>query len=108
MSLRDLRPLLAITVVGLLWALTQSVEGLDVGWLSLAPALLLALPLLAGRYLGEDALARLAARAPATSRPATAPTALRRGRTVACAAGGLLLARRLAGRAPPRAACVGC
>jgi hypothetical protein len=107
MSLRDLRPLLAIAVVGVLWALTQSVEGIDVGWLSLAPAFLLALPLLAGRYVGEDALARLASPPRTEPRAATPSIVPPRGRTTVRVGGGLLLARRLAGRAPPRAACVG-
>ncbi len=69
MSLRDLRPLLAIAVVAVAVALAQTAGGLDAGALSLLPPLLLLLPLLAGRYVGEDRIARLA-RAPRRAAPA--------------------------------------
>jgi hypothetical protein len=69
--------------------------------LGLLPALLIAAPLLAGRYVGERGIARLRAARPRGRRlpvavvaPALAPRE--------DGAGGLLLARRLAGRAPPR------
>lgn len=47
-------------------AAAQSVTGLDAGLLYLAPAMVLALPLVAGRYVGEEQLASLGA---AVSRP---------------------------------------
>ena len=59
---RELRPLLAVAVLGVAVALAETVTGLDTGLLLLSPALVLALPLLAGRYLGEETLVRLVAR----------------------------------------------
>lgn len=101
---RDLRPLLAIAVLGVIVALAESVTGLHTGLLLLSPALVLALPLVAGRYLGEDTLERLAARR-AVPRPrvrstAAAPVPRRRPRALV-ARGGLLLAAALAERGPP-------
>jgi hypothetical protein len=66
------------------------------------PALLFALPLLAGRYVGEDRLAKLAAafvagrRRPAACLPTTA-----RRRTPVVPRGGRLIAASLAVRPPP-------
>jgi hypothetical protein len=99
---RDLRPLLAVAVLGVLVALAQSVTGLDTGLLLLSPALVLLLPLLVGRYLGEERLQRLASRlAPRRRpRPVSAPLPRRRPRAVAVR-GGRLLAAALAERAPP-------
>ena len=66
------------------------------------PALLFALPLLAGRYVGEDRLARLAAAFVATRRRPTAsvPTTARRA-PLAVPRGGRLIAASLAVRPPP-------
>jgi hypothetical protein len=102
---RILRPLAFLAVVGLVFALTRSVGDVSAGLLLLTPALLLCLPLLAGRYVGERTLRRLARPRPERRRPPAAESvaALRPRRTVA-AHGGLLLARRSAGRAPPAAA----
>jgi hypothetical protein len=101
---RDLRLMAALGVFAVVVALTQTVAGLDVGLLLLAPALVLALPLLAGRYLGEDRLTHwraaftprrrrgapvLAARLPRVGRPASANT-------------GALIAAALGRRGPPR------
>jgi hypothetical protein len=74
------------------------------GLLGLMPALLLALTLLARRYPGERLL--LAARVARRSRrPRPRSAAPRRPRLVAAVArGGLLLARSLAVRPPPRVA----
>ncbi len=69
------------------------------------PALLFALPLLAGRYVGEEHLAKLAAafvaarRRPAPSLPTTA-----RRSPLAVPRGGRLMAACLAVRPPPAAA----
>lgn len=71
-----------------------------------APALALVLPLLAGRYLGEEKLARLAAvfaparQAARTARRHWAP-AVRRVPSVAVPRGGALIAASLANRPPP-------
>jgi hypothetical protein len=68
-----------------------------------APVLVLALPLLRGRYVGEDRLARLAARVrrrPLRPRSVAAP-AVRRRSLRALPRGGRLIAHALAGRPPP-------
>ncbi len=64
------------------------------------PMLALAVPLLAGRYLGEEALDRWRARPPARRRGARAAAPPRRP-AAGSVGGGLLLARHLSGRAPP-------
>jgi hypothetical protein len=100
---RDLRPLLAVAVLGVAVALGETVTGLGTGLLLLSPALALLLPLLAGRYVGEDALERLAARVGAPRRrrrPAPAPLPRRRPRATPVR-GGRLLAAALAERGPP-------
>jgi hypothetical protein len=101
---RDLRPLLAIAVLGVVVALAESVTGLHTGLLLLSPALVLALPLLAGRYFGEDALERLAARVAVPRRRrrvAGGPPPARRRPRVRAIRGGRLIAAALAERAPP-------
>jgi hypothetical protein len=103
---RDLRPLLAIAVLGVLLALADTVSGVHTGLLLLSPALVLLLPLLAGRYLGEETLGRLVARraVPPVRRArggaAAVPVAGRHPRALV-ARGGLLLAAALAERGPP-------
>jgi hypothetical protein len=99
---RDLRPLLAVAALGVVVALAESVAGLHSGLLLLSPALVLLLPLLAGRYLGEERLERLVARraAPRRRRPVSAAPPRRRPRAVV-ARGGRLLASALAERGPP-------
>src|SRR4051794_23115946 len=91
----------ALTVA---FAVVQSLTGLNPDVLLAAPVLLLFLPLLAGRYVGEDGLLRLAARArPRWARPASsARPALRAPRTLA--RGGRLIAVALGQRGPPAAA----
>ena len=107
MSRRVLHPLLFIAFLGGLWALTHSVEGVDAGWLSMLPAFVLALPLLAGRYLGADRIVRWArsldrrAVRPARRLAPSHPVDVVRLRS------GLLLALRLGERAPPHAALQG-
>lgn len=105
MCLRDLRPLLVIVIVATLSAALVTVGGASADLLAFAPALLLLVPLLMGRYVGERSLRRLSVRFADRRRRAAdnaAPMAPRHPRRLA-AAGGLLLAERLAGRAPPRA-----
>jgi hypothetical protein len=83
------------------WLLGLHVGGLDTGLLFLAPAFMLLLPLLAGRYLGAD---RLTARcAPVRRAVAAAALHLPRLRVRLVPRGGLLLGCSLAGRAPPLA-----
>jgi hypothetical protein len=72
--------------------------------LGLAPILLFFLPLLAGRYIGADRIERLATRRRTERLPTRAPSVAKwRAAELKIAHGGLLLARRLSGRAPPRA-----
>jgi hypothetical protein len=100
---RDLRPLLAVAVIGVVVALAETVTGLDTGMLLLSPALVLLLPLLAGRYLGEETLERLAARVALPrrrARPASAGIPRHRPRAT-LVRGGRLLASALAERGPP-------
>jgi hypothetical protein len=101
---RDLRALLAAAVLGgVIVALGLTVAGLDTGLLLLSPALVLVIPLLAGRYVGERRLERLAARfAPRRPRPASSAAPRLRLR-VGGARGGRLIAVALAERGPPPA-----
>ncbi|HEY6759037.1 MAG TPA: hypothetical protein VI318_06080 [Baekduia sp.] len=105
MSRRAARPLLLAALLLTAWLLCHAAFAeLDVVWLSLVPVFALVLPLVAGRYLGERTLARLgASRRPVRRRTAGPPLAVRRRLAAHHGHGGLLLARRLAGRAPPRA-----
>ena len=61
MPRRDQRILLGLAALTALFAIVQSVTGLSADVLLAAPGLLLLLPLLAGRYVGEDRIARLGA-----------------------------------------------
>lgn len=93
--------LLALGV--LLLALGQTVTGLDAGLLHLAPALVLLLPLLAGRYVGEEQLERLVrSRSSRVSVPPRATAGPRpRAPRRAHVHGGALLAAGLGRRGPP-------
>jgi hypothetical protein len=99
---RDLRPLLAIALLGVVVALGETVTGLHSGLLLLSPALVLLLPLLAGRYVGEAHLRRLAGRRTAVRRPRPVSAPLPRRRPhAAVVRGGRLVASALAVRGPP-------
>jgi hypothetical protein len=104
MPRRALRSLAFLAAVLALWIATRSVDGLTMGWLVLAPALLLLVPLLGGRYVGESTLSRLSGRRTVVRRRCIAAAPVRWRVLDAAPHGGLLLARRIAGRAPPRAA----
>ncbi len=90
-----------LAAVAALWLLALAVVGVEETLAHLAPVLLLALPLLAGRYPGERALGRT------PCRPIRRRRRLPSGMTpslpfVAVAPrGGRLVAASLAGRAPP-------
>ena len=76
--------------------------GLQTDVLLAAPVLVFALPLLAGRYVGEEQLARLAAAFVAERRrPATALVPTVRGAPTSVPRGGQLIAASLAVRPPP-------
>ncbi|MCW3009439.1 MAG: hypothetical protein JWP17_4065 [Solirubrobacterales bacterium] len=90
-------PLLAVLVAHLV---TGMVEGIAM----LAPALALLVPLLAGRYVGEQTIHRVrrSRMAPAARRRRAVPRALpRRVAATLVPRGGLLLASSLATRPPP-------
>jgi hypothetical protein len=91
--------LLAITLI---WTLAFALTGSSDPLLFLAPALLIALPLVFGCFPGEDvldSLRRSPSRRPAAARPAPAPVPS--GLAPLLPRGGTLLASALAGRAPP-------
>jgi hypothetical protein len=99
---RDQRILLGLAALTLLFAIVQSATGISADVLLAAPGLILLLPLLAGRYLGEDGIARLSA---SMARPrrrfASALAADPRRAPRVLARGGRLIAVALAQRGPP-------
>jgi len=101
MARRDLLALLTLAFTALALAAVRHSTGLDADVLIGAPALLLLLPLVAGRYVGEDGLARFARPAPRPRYPGRAAPALRRLPERGVARGGLLIAVALAHRGPP-------
>jgi hypothetical protein len=103
----DLRPLLAIAVLGVVAALlAEAVGAQHPDLLLLSPALVFALPLLAGRYVGAATLERLAARRAMPRRRvrAVAFAPPRRRLRARVLRGGRLIAAALAERGPPRLA----
>lgn len=99
---RELRPLGAVALLGVVLACLETAGGVPGSLLHLAPLLVLVLPLLAGRYVGEERLAALAA---VVRRRRTRPV-VRRARSTRrsdalVARGGLLLACALGRRGPP-------
>jgi hypothetical protein len=84
----------------LLLALGHGALHLPVDVLSAVPALLLLVPLLAGRYVGETRIGRLAGRRP-RRRPAQRTVAMRRRPVRSRPRGGRLIAVSLAERGPP-------
>jgi hypothetical protein len=105
MPRRDKRILLGLAALTLVFAVVQTLTGISADVLLAAPAVLLLLPLLAGRYVGEDGIARLSAR---VATPRRRPVAVRatqsRRAPRVLARGGRLIAVALAQRGPPRAA----
>jgi hypothetical protein len=95
-----LRVAAGAAVLVTLWLVGLHLGGLDTGLLFLAPAFLLLLPLLAGRYLGAD---RLASRGAPVRRAVAGALHLPRPRMRLVPRGGLLVGCSLAGRAPPLA-----
>ena len=89
-----------VLVLGAVWVAGLHVGGLDTGILFLAPAFVLLLPLLAGRYPGETLIADALRRHARPLRPRRFVLPLRP--PARCApSGGLLVAFALAGRGPP-------
>jgi hypothetical protein len=94
----------AFLALGSLAVAAGLLAGLSEGVLMLAPALLLAATLGTGRYVGEDAIARVrrtrSPRRRVVTAPATVPEPQRVPRRIT-PRGGLLLAASLATRPPP-------
>ena len=100
---RDQRLMVLLTGLASLLVLVAGVAGFQESVAYAAPLLVVLLPLLAGRFLGEERITRLVVRARRRPRRAAAlpvPTAwLRATRSVP--RGGRLIARGLAVRPPP-------
>jgi hypothetical protein len=102
MPRRDRHILLGLTLLSVALAVLQSVTGLSPDVLLAVPAALLLLPLLAGRYVGEDGLARLArSRTALPPRRSPARIGARRRAPRVLPRGGRLIAAALAERGPP-------
>jgi hypothetical protein len=104
MSARDQRVLLLAAVFTSALLLLAAVAGHPELLAYAAPLFVLAVPLIAGRYVGEDRLERL--RCASLPRPSRVPARVAAGgrRTmVSVARGGRLIADALAERGPPRA-----
>jgi hypothetical protein len=102
MPRRDQRILLGLAALSLLFAVVQTVTGISGDVLLAAPALLILLPLLAGRYVGEDGIARRSALvATPRRRPVAALARLPRRAPSVLPRGGRLIAAALAQRGPP-------
>jgi hypothetical protein len=86
------------------WALTLAISGSSDGFLYLAPALLIVFPLLAGRYLGESLVIKLASRGRAKRQPRRAEVrSAPKAPAVWLPRGTCLIAFSLAERPPPTA-----
>ena len=95
MPRRDQRILLGLTALSVLLALLVSLTGINADVLLATPVLILLLPLLAGRYVGEEGIARLGARLVAPRRGAGACMPGRRAAPrprACCPRGGRLIA----------------
>jgi len=98
----DRRPL-AFAALTLAWLLCLELLGVEAALAYLAPALLILLPLLGGRYPGDEALVRLATRRsrPVNRRPPAPAPPRHRPAGALLPRGGRLVATALAGRGPP-------
>jgi hypothetical protein len=94
---------LAFAALTVVWLLGLELLGVEAAVAYLAPALLILLPLLSGRYPGDEALVRVAGRLSrrARRRPPQAPPLRRRRAGALLPRGGRLVAFALAGRGPP-------
>ena len=101
---RTLLSLLVASLAVAAWLLAHGVGSSGEGLVMLVPAFAFAVPLLAGRYIGERTIERVrAARASAPMRRPRAGAAIphRRPSLALVPRGGLLLAASLATRPPP-------
>jgi hypothetical protein len=101
---RDRLVLLTFGLVVAAWMAAEALTDSRSGLLYLAPALVLALPLLLGRYVGEKQLVELAGRAPARPRRKVLRVASPRSYARVMQRGGRLVASGMAKRPPPRVA----
>jgi hypothetical protein len=94
---------LAFAALTLAWLLGLELHGIQDAFAYLAPAVLILLPLLGGRYPGEEVFVRaVERRAQAHRRPMSAARPSRRRHPgVLLPRGGRLVGAALAGRAPP-------
>jgi hypothetical protein len=104
-SRRDRLVLLSFALLVAALMVAETLTGSQTGLLYLAPVLVLALPLVLGRYVGEEQLAGLASRARTRPRrrrvsPVTGPRSSAR----VMQRGGRLVASGMAKRPPPAAA----
>jgi hypothetical protein len=105
MTRRDRQLLLGLAALTIALA-SLTLVGVQSDVLLAAPVLVFALPLLAGRYVGEEQLARLAAAFLGVRRRPAGTIAARARRASGCLPrGGRLIAAALAVRPPPAAAC---
>src|SRR4051794_23000252 len=93
--------LCSFAVVVASWMAAEALTGFHSGLLYLAPAIVLALPLLLGRYVGEEQLVELAARPPAPARRRGVRLAGPRSYARVMQRGGRLVASGMAKRPPP-------
>jgi hypothetical protein len=105
MNARDRRLLFALAFAALAFMFAQEAIGFVHSASFVAPVLLVAVPLLAGRFIGEETIHRVAGyerRSAARGRP---PVQFRRPRPIfrVLARGGRLIADALAVRPPPLA-----
>jgi hypothetical protein len=101
MARRDVLTLLGLAALATAVAAVQHLTGLGADVLIAAPGLLLLLPLIAGRYVGEDGLVRIARAAAPPLRGAGPARVPLRGRRAVVPSGGLLIALALGRRGPP-------
>jgi hypothetical protein len=105
MRVRDRFILCAMAAAVLAAAVAHGAAGIPADALIALPALLLLLPLAAGRYVGSERLVRLARRVPRPRLPRGARAVARRRPALRPAPrGGLLIAVSLARRGPPASA----
>jgi hypothetical protein len=102
---RDRLILLSLALLVAAWMVAETAIGSHTGLLLyLAPALALVVPLMLGRYVGEEQLAGLAGRARSRPRRRMAPVAGPRSCARVMERGGRLVASGMAKRPPPAAA----
>jgi hypothetical protein len=97
------RVLFFLAAVTAAWACGAAAIGIDSSFLHFAPVFLVVIPLVRGRYIGEEGLHRLRGTRMRAARPADVaePATVDRSLRVAIVRGGQLLARHIADRPPP-------